>query len=405
MKLTLRQLKKLIEGVMADDAKFPEKLDIADVMSKEEEARAAAQDIRSISKGSFEAEPKSWEQELDQYIAMLGDPNIPAEDFMYLVQDNPQIFAKIFELDLNTYEVKVYDHIIKSALRLGNINKSDIDRKISEMINIARSELSTSNTFFKKAFNVEKAIGGPVNFENRVRSLFNSNELRVLDNQFRPLIKGRKMICDWNNVADQVCISFPGLSPGDLPDKPFLTTGTEIGRDDQGFLDYNNRTSVPLMDLGGIHFFWFMANQKTEFNKKVAEYDGDIWEAYEDLQDQQRRSDYESYVFEWFPKMATYCCLYANTTQLGVEWMGGHAWHEPGERHNPMGDNYVIETFNNNKPLEIVADMLNSGERNITFSDFPNYNQQEDRLEIFDQRDAEERAQQRAEENRGYGIY
>ena len=394
MKITIRQLKRLIEGIMSDDPEFPEKTDLGPTVDllktrkkRSDDFKAYQADLEDSFEKASQAEPKAQARMMQDFEAMLVSQSPHAEEeFVLGLTIDPKYVGQFFDFSKGTIQLRPpYQRMVSQ----------EREQKIYDAIRIMFDE---SDPVYGKIIRNEKeerqfkSFANPnASFEQRVRNLFNTNELRVLDGQFRPVIQGNDVICDWNVFADQVCISFPGLSPDDMPDVPFLDTGEDYNRTPTGGRQYGGGTYyLPLIDLGGIHFFWFMANQKTEYNKMVAEYDGDIWEAYEDLRDRHRPGEFGSFIYDWFPKMAAYCCVYARSTELGIEWLGGDSWHTPGGYSNPIsGDEdspmepYVIQIRRNRGPLLIIADMINARVGNISFSDFPDFNHGNDRLEIF----------------------
>ena len=400
MKITLKQLKKLVEGIMSDNPEFPEKTDLKPTVDLLKSRNKRSEDFEKYQldmEDSFEKasqlEPESQSNMMLDFESILLDKGPDSAELfvmmLYDVKDSKYI-GQFFDLSRGTIKLRPpYQKMIS-------------DEKEKEIYDIIR-RFGEKDPIFGKVIRNERErsqlrsfdqkMKPREYFETQVRALFSTNELRVLDNQFRPLIQGQRVICDWNAYADQVCISFPDMSPGDLPSRPFL--GNErIRHRDGGRIDYEQAPyPVPSIDLGGIHFFWFMANQKTEFNKTLEEYDGDIWEAYEDLQDRQHSGQFGSNIYHWFPKMAAYCAIYASSVIMGLEWLGAEGWIglDPDGRHpmldqededsipvgrrSGMGIPYLVETEPSENPtLDLILDMAGEGGiQNIYFSDFPSF--------------------------------
>ena len=349
MKITLRQLKKLIEGVMTDDPEFPEKTDLTPAVK----TGALSYDFKKLQQGiedkyekAAEFEPKAQAEEVKQFYEMLVNPNVDPEEFVFAIHGQPKYISQFFDLSAGKIE-------LKGARSLG-ITK-DREERIIEIMRLYHDE---SDPTLGKVLQREKLQKdffpqGMEAVEAKIRGLFNTNELRVLDTRLRPLVEGQLVIYDYNYSLDQVVIELPREDY----DATFVSATPE---------------GDSIIDLGGIHYLWYLANRKTLLNSLYAQ-GYDDYGIFDYLMSNVPSSEMGSNHFEWSPKVGLYCALYAYIITVGLEWLGATRIDE---------DTFTVYTYRGNKILPALAELAAVKKGGIIIDDFPNFKSAQDIITV-----------------------
>ena len=334
---------------MTDDPEFPEKTDLTPAVK----TGALNYDYEKLQQGMEDEyekaasfEPRAQAQEVDQLYQMLVNQNVDPEQFVFAIHGQPKYISQFFDLSGGKIT-------LKSAKALG-IPKEREDR-IIEIIRLYHDE---SDPIFGKVLQREKLQKdffpqGMEAVEAKIRGLFNTNELRVLDSRLRPLIEGELVVYDYSYSHDQVII--------ELPRREY----------DASFVSYSPGGDS-YIDLSGIHYLWYLANRKTLLNSLYAQgYDDD--EVFDYLISNVPSSEMGSNHFEWSPKVGLYCALYAYMITIGLEWLGALSYDN---------DTFTVVTYRSNKLLPALAELAAAKGGGIMISDFPNFNSARDRIKI-----------------------
>ena len=349
MKITLRQLKKIIEGVMSDDPIFPEKTDLTTAVQTgalSHDYKKLQQDMEDEYEKSASFEPEAQSQEVDQLHQMLVSPNVDPEEFVLAIHGQPKYISQFFDLSAGKIT-------LKRAKALG-ISKERKER----IIEIMRLYHDESDPIFGKVLQREK-IQKDFDYEPmeaaeaRIRGLFNTNELRVLDSRLRPLIEDTLVSYEWSDYEGEVVIELPR------------------GEYEENFVSYTPEGNY-IIDLSGIHYFWYLANRKSLMNSLYAQgYDDD--EVYEYLVDEVPTSEMGSNHLNWSPRVGLYCALYSWMINISIEWLGAESWND---------DTFTINTFQGDRLMPALAELSAAKRGGIIIDEFPNFVSTKDRITI-----------------------
>ena len=114
MKLTLRQLKKLIEGVMSDDPEFPEKTDLGPTVNllktrkkRGDDFKAYQADLEDRFEQASQAEPKAQATMMQDFEAMLVSQSPDAEEeFVLGLTIDPKYVGQFFDFSKGTIQLR-----------------------------------------------------------------------------------------------------------------------------------------------------------------------------------------------------------------------------------------------------------------------------------------------------------
>ena len=334
---------------MSDDLVFPEKTDLTSAVKTgalSYDYEKLQQDMEAEYEKAASFEPRAQAQEVDQLYQMLVNQNVDPEQFVFAIHGQPKYISQFFDLSAGKIT-------LKGAKALG-IPKEREDR-IIEIIRLYHDE---SDPVFGKILQREKLqkdfdYEAMEAAEARIRGLFSTNELRVLDNRLRPVIEGELISYDWSNYEDEVVIELPR------------------GEYNENFVSYTPEGDS-IIDLSGIHYFWYLANRKSLMNSLYAQgYDDD--EVYEYLVDEVPTNEMGSNHLTWSSRVGLYCALYSYMITIGIEWLGADSWNDV---------TFTINVFQGNRLLPALAELAAAKGGGIIIDEFPNFNSARDRITI-----------------------